>query len=76
MRDKYVKTIYVRRHQDGTQEKYVGYRDDMGRVWSRLEIAEEIVKMIGMATIILGAFMDLLCISALLIGLLYIFVTT
>ena len=69
MRNKYVKTIYVRRHQDGTQEKYVGYRDDMGRVWSRGEIAKEIAIKAGIALMVLMIFTYLLCGLILLIWL-------
>lgn len=76
MGKKFEKKIMEERYEDGTQRKRVYYRDEMGRLWSRLEIAEEIIKTIGMATIMLGAFIDLLCISALLFGMLYMFVTT
>lgn len=68
MRNKYVKTICVRRHQDGTQEKYVGYRDDTGRVWSRGEIAKEIAIKAGIALLVLMLFVYLLCGLIILIG--------
>lgn len=69
MRNKYVKTICVRRHQDGTREKYVGYRDDAGRVWSRGEIAKEIAIRAGIALMVLMVFAYLLCGLILLIWL-------
>ena len=76
MGKKFEKRIVEVRDENGTQRKYVYYRDETGRLWSRLEFAEEIVKMIGMATIILGAFIDLICISIFLFGMLYMLATT
>lgn len=68
MRNKYVKTIYVKQNRDGTQEKYVGYMDEMGRVWSRGEIAKEIAIRAGIALILLTLFAYLLCVLIILIG--------
>lgn len=69
MRNKYEKTIYVKQNRDGTQEKYVGYRDDTGRVWSRGEIAKEIAIRAGIALMVLMVFAYLLCGLILLIWL-------
>lgn len=76
MKKRWKKIIMEERYEDGTQRKRVYYRDEMGRMWSRLEIAGEIIKTIGMATIMLGAFMNLLCLFALSLGLLYMLFTT